>query len=385
MGNLRYDAEYLEVIRPTLSQQKVIYTDPLECRAFGDEVLGARFAESNPAPGVTCTELTIPGLPAELALGDGAQQQPNVTLFRYDPPPSAAPPPPPLSAATVDPETAASETAVDVTSGSPAATPPYPAILYVHGGGLIAGNVRTVSGFLAARYCFDTGLPVFAVEYRLAPEHPFPAALDDVYAALVYLNLHAETLGIDAGRIIVWGGSAGGGLAAAAALRARDLLREASVTAGGGISSETVAMVVPRIAKLLLIAPMLDDRTALPDDDAELEPFLTWTTALNRLGWGAYLGGKPPKEGDGAASASYYAAPGRAEDLRDMPRTYAEVGGLDLFRDETVRFVERLARENVDVEFHLYPGVPHGFDSPAPDIWVSKRARENRMRAIKDV
>lgn len=250
-----------------------------------------------------------------------------------------------------------------------AAPPPQPAVVFAFGGGLMGGSAENWAPW-TAQDVLEAGVQFFAVDYRLAPEHRAPAGAEDVYAATAWVSSHAASLGVDPARIAITGVSAGGCHAAGAALLARDR----------GLD--------PPVAKQVLIYPMLDDRTstrlAAADDVGDgghpLAPFLTWTPRTNRMGWAAYLGAD--KAGDPDADVSPYAAPGRAEDLAGLPSTYVDVGNLDLFRDESIDYVARLTRANVDVEFHLYPGVPHGFESAA-EIAVTKSARANRIKAWK--
>ncbi len=237
-----------------------------------------------------------------------------------------------------------------------------PAVVWAFGGGLITGAVDIYEGVMAWNVA-ETGVQLFAVDYRVAPEHPAPAAVEDVYAAVAWLSAHAAGLGVDPARIAVGGESAGGGVAAGAALLARD------------------RGLVPPLAKQILIYPMLDDRTSTrvkPDDP--LVPFLSWSVRHNELGWGAYLGAD--RAGRPEADVSPYEAPARATDLAGLPSTYIDVGGLDLFRDESVAFAARLAAANIDVEFHLYSGVPHGFDI-VPESEVVKIAKQARIKAYR--
>ena len=147
--------------------------------------------------------------------------------------------------------------------------PPGPAALYTHGGGMIAGSVALYDGPVS-RYVSNSGVPMLAVDYRLAPEHPHPTPVEDCYAGLQWLAEHASELGVDPGRIAVMGDSAGGGLAAALTLLARDR---------GG----------PAVSQQILIFPMLDDRNTRPD--REIAPFAVWSYDDNITGWGALLGG----------------------------------------------------------------------------------------------
>ncbi|KAF6831390.1 arylesterase monooxygenase [Colletotrichum plurivorum] len=237
-----------------------------------------------------------------------------------------------------------------------------PAFVYVHGGGLVGGDIDPYSRLLAARCAAEAGVQMFAVEYRLAPEFPYPTPAEDCYAALRWLSEGAEGLGLDAARLGFYALSAGGGLAVAATLMARDR----------GLS--------PPLAKQILIYPMLDDRTRAERGDP-LCDFLTWTNVQNQLGWNAYLGeGRP-----GSDDVPAYAAPGRVEDVAGLPSTYIDVGGLDLFCAESVAFAGRLSKANVQMELHVYSGLPHIFDLYAPDIELTRRARENRLRAARSL
>ncbi|KAL3290934.1 arylesterase monooxygenase [Colletotrichum asianum] len=235
----------------------------------------------------------------------------------------------------------------------------HPAFIYVHGGGLVAGDIDPYSRLLAATCALETGVQMFAVEYRLAPEFPHPTPAEDCYATLKWLSESSEKLNIDAKRLGFYALSAGGGLAAGAALMARDR----------GLS--------PPLAKQMLIYPMLDDRTKAEKDN-ELCQFLTWTNLQNQLGWNAYLGGKA-----GEADVPEYAAPARAANLEGLPNTYIDVGGLDLFCAESVTYASRLVSANVQVELHVYPGLPHIFDLYASKIELAQRAKDNRLKAAK--
>ncbi|KAF3766606.1 hypothetical protein M406DRAFT_68921 [Cryphonectria parasitica EP155] len=217
--------------------------------------------------------------------------------------------------------------------------PPQRAVVYAFGGGLIAGSVA-VSYSIIANFAEQIATQVFAPDYRLAPEHPYPAALDDA---------HSVDFNVNPARIITFGQSAGGALTAAAALKARD----------EGLNPPLVAQV--------LRYPMLDDRTTMDPQNPRF-PFLTWSPSSNTIVWKAYLGKiNETKQSLGcAAPAPYTATPTRADALHGLPPTHLGVGGLDLFRDESVAFAARLSSHNVKVQSKVYPGVPHGFDgSPA--------------------
>ncbi len=229
-----------------------------------------------------------------------------------------------------------------------------PAAIYLHGGGMIQGTVELYDRFVAA-YVADSGVPMLAVDYRRAPEHPHPAPVEDSFAGLAWLGAHAGDLGIDPGRIALMGDSAGGGLAAGAALLARD-------------------RGVP-VAKQILIYPMLDDRNTVPDP--ALVPWAAWSYDDNYTGWHALLGEKI-----GQTDVPETAAPARALDLAGLAPTYIEVGELDIFRDEAIAYARRTAAAGTRVELHVHPGCPHGFDRIDPHVDVVRRSRADRIRAL---
>ena len=229
---------------------------------------------------------------------------------------------------------------------------PVPVLLHLHGGGLIVG---TVSDDVAAAAQAGPGWAVASVDYRLAPEHPYPAAVEDAYAALVWLAAHAVDLGLDPGRVVVTGISAGGGLAAALALLARDR---------GG----------PSLAGQLLVCPMLDDR----NDSAsghQMAGVGTWDRTANATAWAAYLG-----EAAGGPTTAPYASAARATSLGGLPPAYVDVGSAETFRDECVQYAARIWTDGGDAELHVWPGGCHGFDGLVPDAPVSRDARHARAR-----
>ncbi|KAL5365908.1 Alpha/Beta hydrolase protein [Aspergillus floccosus] len=233
---------------------------------------------------------------------------------------------------------------------------PGPAILHSHGGGTIQGTVELFTRMLRLQVQ-QTGVQVFSVDYRLAPEHPHPTPSEDCYAGLTWLHQHADEFGVDRSRIATMGESAGGLLAAALALMARDR----------GLS--------PPLAKQILIYPMLDDRNTTPI--AALEPLAFWRNDDNITAWTALLG-----QDIGTDRASPYAAPARASRMEGLPPTYIDVGELDIFRDEDIAYAGRIAAANISVELHVYPGLPHAFEVFAPDAEPTKRAVADRHRAI---
>jgi acetyl esterase len=229
-----------------------------------------------------------------------------------------------------------------------AAVAPVPGILYIHGGGFIIGSVEMEHGG-AASMAIDTGAVVVSVEYRLAPEHPFPAPLHDCYAALWFLSAEADALGVDVDRLAVSGGSAGGGLAAGTALFARD---------HGG----------PSLCFQMLNIPELDDRLETPSMRSFIDTPM-WNRPLAEKSWAAYLG-----EGFDPADVSPYAAPSRAENLSGLPPAYISTAEMDPLRDEGILYALRLLQAGVSVELHHFPGTYHG-SALVTTAAVSRRAR----------
>jgi acetyl esterase/lipase len=210
---------------------------------------------------------------------------------------------------------------------------PSGALLWIHGGGLVMGTPE-MDHDLCSRFAAELGIAVVNVDYRLAPDHPFPAALDDCHGALAWVHARAHALGIDVARVAVGGGSAGGGLAACLAQLAHDR---------GG----------PPIRFQLLQYPMLDDRTALrSESDA-----LVWTNASNRYGWSAYLG-HPVCD----AEPRPYAAAARRSELAGLPPAWIGIGDIDLFHDECLDYASRSSAAGVPCELYAVPGMYHGAD-----------------------
>lgn len=212
------------------------------------------------------------------------------------------------------------------------------ALLWIHGGGYVLGSAK-MDDALCVRLAAETEATVAAVDYRLAPDHSFPAALDDCYEALAWLAGHPD---VDPARLAVAGASAGGGLAAALALRVRDR---------GEID----------LAAQLLVYPMLDDRTGLYADPFPATRRL-WNAESNRLGWCAYLGDAAPDE----------VAPARRGDLSGLAPAWIGVGTLDVLHDEAVRYAHRLQAAGVRTELSTVPGAFHGFDAVAPKTVVAR-------------
>lgn len=231
-----------------------------------------------------------------------------------------------------------------------------PALLWLHGGGYVLGHPNG-EDFICEGFVQTANCVVMSPEYRLAPEHPYPAAIEDCYAALEWLASTADEWNIDLSRVAIGGASAGGGLVAALSLLARDK---------GG----------PAICFQMPLYPMIDDRNVTPSSH-EITDSRVWNHANNAAAWKMYLG--EHANGD----ISPYAAPRRAKSLAGLPPTYTCVGQLDPFRDETLEYVTRLAQAGVDVEFHLYPGGFHAFEHVVPEAEISQRAKEGYMNALK--
>ena len=220
---------------------------------------------------------------------------------------------------------------------------PGAALLWLHGGGRIAGRSE-LDHRLCSHLCREGGVLVVSVEYRLAPEFPFPAALDDAHATLRWLRAEAGALGIEPDRVAVGGASAGGGLAAELCQRAHD-------------EGDPVAF-------QLLVYPMLDDRTRSVDRDGRGR--LSWSPASNRYAWRSYLGA-------GADSPPPYAVAARRADLSGLPPAWIGVGDLDLFHAEDVAYAERLAAAGVPVRLRVVTGMYHAADvlvEPQPESMV---------------
>ncbi|HWF14778.1 MAG TPA: alpha/beta hydrolase [Acidimicrobiales bacterium] len=231
-----------------------------------------------------------------------------------------------------------------------------PGILLIHGGGFIVGSVEAehVGAVLMA---VDAGAVLVSVDYRLAPEHPYPAGLHDCYAALSFLHAQAGSLDVDPARIALVGTSAGGGLAAATALLARDR---------GG----------PAVCFQMLHIPELDDRL----ETHSMRHFVDapmWNTPLAVQSWKAYLGDLA-----GAADVPAYAAPARATDLSGLPPAYVSTAENDPLRDEGIAYALALLRAGVSVELHQFPGTFHGSTIVARAM-VSRRANKEAAAVLR--
>ncbi|MCW3464508.1 alpha/beta hydrolase [Chitinophaga nivalis] len=235
-------------------------------------------------------------------------------------------------------------------------TEPVPALYWIHGGGLIIGIPEQDEGFLKSVVA-TLGCVVVAVDYRLAPEHPYPAALEDCYDGLLWVAAHAKELGIDAARLAIGGNSAGAGLAAATTLLARDK---------NG----------PALIHQSLAYPMLDYRS-ITHSSYEITDLGIWDRDINQRAWNAYLGSLSAA----GAGLPYYAAPAVASDLSGLPPAFMAVGSLDLFRDEDIQYAQQLMAAGVSTELYFQAGVPHCFDLAA-ETNVVKKYLQARIQAL---
>ena len=237
---------------------------------------------------------------------------------------------------------------------------PTGALYWIHGGGFVMGTPAMGHEF-CSRVARELGVLVVSVDYRLAPEHPFPAPLEDTYTGLRWLRQSVDELGIDLARIAIGGDSAGGGLAASLAQVAHDRGE------------------VP-VCFQLLVYPMLDDRSVLRADHGDTGDFV-WDPRSNRFGWTCYLGRSPV-----ADDAPAYAAAAPRDDLTGLPTTWIGVGSIDLFHAEDVAYAERLQEAGVEVELVVVPGMYHGADSmpgvtKAPSMVRFNQSKLDALRA----
>ncbi|WP_051386372.1 alpha/beta hydrolase [Actinokineospora inagensis] len=238
-------------------------------------------------------------------------------------------------------------------------TAPVPGLYNIHGGGMMVGHRNMDVGRLLA-LVLELGVVAVNVEYRLAPEHPDPAPVEDCYAGLVWMSEHAAELNVDPSRIVVMGGSAGGGLSAGVALLARDR---------GG----------PALAGQLLLCPMIDD-TNTTVGSHQYAGIGTWTREANLAGWRSLLGDKV-----GTDDVSIYAAPTRAKDLANLPPAFIEVGSAEPFRDEDTQYALGIWATGGQAELHVWSGAFHGFDMYVPEWHISQAALATRTSWFRRV
>jgi acetyl esterase len=229
-----------------------------------------------------------------------------------------------------------------------------PLVMFFHGGAFVMGDLESEHA-RCLRYSADAGCVVISVEYRLAPEFPFPAGLKDCYRALQWAVSEADELGIDVHRVAVSGTSAGGALATCVAQLARDR---------GG----------PKLALQVLVYPVIDDRMAT-DSMAKFSNTPVWDSVNNSSMWIQYGAGRHP--------TGQYAVPAHAEDLAGLPTTCIIVAGYDPLRDEALRYADELLAAGVQTEVHLISAAYHGFDQVVPDAEISRRSVDEQIYWIR--
>lgn len=301
--------------RYLLDPELAFAVDLMELPSLGAETLGARReAYAQRIESLLSTLPDIPGIACSEAHAPGAAGDPDTRVLVYRP------------------------------DGYAQA---LPALLWIHGGGYVEGRAdwdRVIAGTIAR----EVGCCVVCVDYRLAPEAPYPAAINDCHAALAWMHAGADTLAIDPRRIGIAGISAGAGLAAALALMARDR---------GELE----------VCFQALIQPMLDDRHATAAYTHPYAGEFVWTARDNHYGWSALLGCEP-----GSDCVPAYAAAARATSLAGLPPAFISVGALDLFVEEDMEYARRLIRDGVPTELHIHPSACHSFPFLAPGSAVAK-------------
>ncbi len=311
------DPELKGPIKMMLSQMPPMSFDNLPAaRAASTQMMAAMKEQMPDIPGVITEDRTVPG----------PKESPDVTVRIYQP---------------------------EKQTGR------LPALLWIHGGGYMLGDLDQ-EDFITKQFTLSGECIVVSIEYRLAPEHPYPAPLEDCYAALKWLSAHADELDVDRSRIALGGASAGGGLAAGLAILARDRAEVKTIYQ-------------------LLVYPMINDCNIAPAGDT-LPETLFWTRENNLIGWRSYLGCEP-----GSDDISCYAAAFRATNLEGLPPAYITVGDLDLFAQEDIYYARRLIEAGVPTELHVYPGGCHAFDMLVPGADISKRFAADIHRALKRV
>jgi acetyl esterase/lipase len=234
---------------------------------------------------------------------------------------------------------------------------PLPVLIWMHGGGWVLGDLE-IDDLMLRGLTKTVGCAVVNVDYRLSPEHSFPAAIDDCYAVLEWVESQGPSVGLDASRIAIGGGSAGAGLAAGVSLLARDRGSKA-------------------IGFQLLIYAAINDRNTAQVADGEPEN-LFWSRENTLRCWQAYLDGR-----NGSEDVPLYAAPIRAADLSGLPPAYLASGSLDMFLDDNLEYARRLNDAGVATELHVYPGAFHAFDAFAPAARLTQRFVADRDAALR--
>ncbi|MGU3377540.1 alpha/beta hydrolase [Chryseobacterium sp. M5A1_1a] len=239
----------------------------------------------------------------------------------------------------------------------PQSTQELPLLYWMHGGGMI-GGLPEQDDLQMKEIAIKANCTVISIDYRVAPEYPYPVPLKDCYEGLMWIVEHSKTLGIDAKKIAVGGASAGAGLAAALTLKIKKY---------GG----------PVLVHQSLLYPMLDHKNKT-NSSQQITNLGLWDRSFNLIGWEAYLG-----KNHLDVKAPEFASPVHTEDLYALPDTFIAVGSLDLFRDEDIEFALRLMEAGVKVDLQFYPGATHGFDVLIPNDPMSVSLTTKRIQALK--
>ena len=234
---------------------------------------------------------------------------------------------------------------------------PAPVLVWMHGGGFIIGKPEMDDRFLF-QFARELQILIVSIDYRSAPEHPFPTPLEDCYTALKWIYINSQALGIDPNRIAIGGESAGGGLAATLVQLAHDRKEVKPIFQ-------------------MLVYPMLDDRSAVRPDLANKD-WMTWSQDNNRFGWESYLNQKC-----GSGNLPPYSVASRREDLTGFPPAWIGVGTLDLFYEEDIAYADQLKNSGVNCELVVIPGVFHGFDFFGPQLKIVTDFRKSQINALR--
>ncbi|TCD10339.1 alpha/beta hydrolase [Pedobacter frigidisoli] len=230
-----------------------------------------------------------------------------------------------------------------------------PCIFWMHGGGTMSGLPEQEDSTLY-QMALAIGCVIVSVNYRLTPEHPYPAPINDCYEGLVYVSENASLFNINPDKIAVGGGSAGGLLSTSCALLARKNNK-------------------PKLVHQSLTYPMLDHR-GITESSKEITNVGVWDRDMNLYGFSCYL--KDVKD-----NIPDLAIPILVDDLSNLPQTFVAVGTMDVLRDEAIEYAQKLAASGVITELHIYPGMTHVFDALVPDSKAAKDFNAARISAFK--
>jgi len=228
-----------------------------------------------------------------------------------------------------------------------------PCLIYIHGGGMIMGNLET-GNLNCLNFARTFDISVLSIEYRKAPEFPYPAAIDDCIDAISWIVSNSELFNIDLANLGIYGSSAGGGLVLGTVLKMRDQ------------GSNVFKYMLP-------IYPMIDSSNT-SNSSLEITNIGVWDRSTNIDAWNWYLNGNQADE---------YSAPAQAKNLAGLPQCYSDVGSFDLFLDENSSFFKRLSDAGVSTEFQVFQGAFHGSENLAPESELSRKIWQSRLGAIE--